>query len=118
MTAAPTLAAAAGQAYDNLALRSIANQTKNVLTIFCSQNLPVFPEEQPESHPVSNWLTVLSAIANQLPATNITLTQLTQAAQALYRLCWMADFLKNSGGITASQGNTLLASYNTVIGFP
>jgi hypothetical protein len=29
----------------------------------------------------------------------------------------MADFLQNSGGITVSQGNTLLASYNTIIGF-
>lgn len=118
MTFAPSLAAAAGQSYDDLALRSIANQVKNVLTVFCNQNLPLFPEAQLTAHPVSNWLTVLSAIANQLPAANITLTQLTQAAKALYGLCWMASFLQGSGGITASQGNTLLASYNTHIAFP
>jgi len=118
MTFATSLAAAAGQSYDNLALRSIANQVKNVLTVFCSQNLPLFPESQPDSHPVSNWLTVLSAIANQLPAVNITLTQLTQAAKALYGLCWMASFLQSTGGISISQGNTLLASYNTNIAFP
>jgi hypothetical protein len=117
MTAALTLAAAAGQAYDNLALRSIANQAKTRLAIFCSQNLPLFPESQIAAHPVSNWLTVLSAITDLLPTANITLTQLTSASQALYRLCWMADFLQNSGGITVSQGNTLLASYNTIIGF-
>jgi len=118
MTFAPSLAAAAGQSFDDLALRSVANQVKNVLTVFCSQNLPLFPESQPTAHPVSNWLTVLSAITDQLPAANITLTQLTESAQALYRLCWMASFLQGSGGISVAQGNTLLASYNTHIAFP
>jgi hypothetical protein len=118
MTFAATLAAAAGQSYDDLALRSIANQVKSRLTVFCSQNLSLFPESQPTAHPVSNWLTILSAIADQLPGANITLTQLTQAAKSLYGLCWMASFLQGSGGITVSQGNTLLASYNANIAFP
>lgn len=118
MTAAPTLAAAAGQAYDNLVTRSLANQVKSSLQEFCRESLPLFPEQQLTAHPVSNWLTIVAAIADQLPSTNVTLTQLNTAAQALYRLCWMADFLQNSGGISVPQGNTLLVIYNDIIGFP
>lgn len=118
MTASPTLAAAAGASYDNLNLRYIANQLKTQLTLFSSQNINLFPESQLSAHPVSNWLAIIAAIAQQLPNSNITLTQLTQSAEAVYRLCWVASFLQSVNQITTAQGNTLLASYNSLIAFP
>jgi hypothetical protein len=118
VTAAPTLAAAAGQAFDNLQVRYAQGTLKTTLTIFWGQNLSLFPEATPDSHPVSNWLTVLAALAALMPTGTPPLAQLTSAAEAVYRLCWMASYLQGTGGITNTQAATLLASYNTVIGFP
>jgi len=118
MTAAPTLEAAAGQAFDNLAARYAAGQLKTQVTIFCDTNNGLFAQATESSHPVSNWIAVLAVLATRLPTGTPPLADLTPVAQALYRLCWIAAFLRDSGGITGSQAATLLASYNTVIGFP
>lgn len=118
MAPAASLAAAAGQSADDLTLRNIAGQLKTQLGIFWGNNLPLFPESEPNSHPVSNWLVVLAAVQDQLSAGTVSLQQLQPSQQAMYRLLWMADFAQGSGLITASQGNTLLASYNANIAFP
>ena len=117
MTAATSLAQAAGQSFDNLSARYVSGQLKVRLTIFWSDNLPLFPESEPNSHPVSNWLVIIASLAEQMPTGTPPLTQLTAAAEAVYRLCWMADFLQSSGGISITQANALLGSYNAVIGF-
>lgn len=117
MATATTLAQAAGQAFDNLHIRWLANGLKSVLTAFWQQTLPTFPESEPNSHPVSNWLTLIAVIADDIPATNVPVDQLTIAAQRLYRLCWMGSVLQQSGGITNAQAAFLLASYNAIIGF-
>lgn len=115
MTAAPTLAAAAGQAFDNLTSHYIAGNLKITLDQFWGANLDSFPESEPNSHPVSNWLTVIAALADIMPTGQPPLVQLTQAAEAVYRLCWMASFLRGSGGISHDQADALLASYNAII---
>lgn len=115
MPAALTLEAAAGQAFDNLQIRWLANQLRTNLTLFWQQTLPTFPQGQAEAHPVSNWLTVLAALSSQLPATNVPIDQLTLAAEAVYRLCWMASFLQDSGGISSAQGTVILSAYNVLI---
>lgn len=117
MATATSLAQAAGQAFDNLHIRWLANQLKSVLTIFSQTALPTFPESAPDSNPVSNWLTLIAALAAPMPATNVPIDQLTLAAQFVYRLCWMASFLQSSGGITNTQATFLLATYNAIIGF-
>ncbi len=117
MSTALTLPGAAGQAFDNLNVRWLANQLKSALTLFWKNNLPSFPEQQVDAHPVSNWLTIIAALADQMPATNVPLEQLTAAAEFVYRLCWMADALQTSGGITALQATNLRLSYNAIIGF-
>lgn len=117
MATATSLAQAAGQAFDNLHIRWLANQLKSVLAAFSQATLPTFPESAPNSNPVSNWLTLVGALAQPMPATNVPIDQLTDAAEFVYRLCWMASFLQTSGGITNAQANFLLASYNAIIGF-
>lgn len=118
MPFATTLAGAAGQSSDDLTVRNIAGQLKTQLGIFWGNSLPLFPESDPNSHPVSNWLVVLAAVQDQLSAGTVSLQQLQPAQQAIYRLLWMADFAQSAGLITASQGNTLLATYNANIAFP
>ncbi len=118
MAPAASLAAAAGQSSDDLAARNIAGQLKQQLGIFWSANIGLFPESEPNSHPVSNWFIVLAAVQDQLTAGTQPLQSLSPAENAVYRLLWMASFLFGAGLITATQANTLLASYNTVIAFP
>lgn len=117
MTAAPSLAAAAGDAFDNLQLRFVAGTIKSQLTVFWQQVLPTFPEADPGSRPVADWLTVLASLTDQMETGTPPLIQLTGAAEVMYRLCWMASFLQTSGGITNAQGAFLLASYNALIAF-
>lgn len=116
MTAAPTLTAAAGRAFDDLQSRYVANQLKVTLDLFWRDIIETFPESEPASHPVSNWITVIAALAMAMPPPPLTpLTQLTSAAEAVYRLCWMTNFLRTTGAITATQGNLVLAAYNAII---
>jgi hypothetical protein len=117
MATATSLAQAAGQAYDNLHIRWLANGLQSTLTIFWQTTIDTFPEAAPNSNPVSNWLTLIAALAAPMPATNVPIDQLTQAAEFVYRLCWMASFLQSSGGITNTQAAFLLATYNVIIGF-
>jgi hypothetical protein len=117
MATATTLSQAAGQAFDNLHIRWLANGLQSVLAAFSATTLPSFPESQPNANPVSNWLTLIAALAQLIPATNAPIQDLTQAAEYVYRLCWVANFLQSTGDITNTQATFLLASYNTIIGF-
>jgi hypothetical protein len=117
MATALTLAQAAGQAYDNLHVRWLANQLKQTLTVFWETTLPIFLESEPDSHPVSNWLTLIAGLAAPMPTTHVPLVQLSRAADFVFRLCWMANFLQSTGGISNAQATFLLQSYNVIIGF-
>lgn len=119
MAHATSLAQAAGQAFDNLNIHFQASQLKGVLTLFWRATIDIFPEADVNSHPVSNWITVIAALADQMPPTNIPIEQLTEAAEFVYRLCWMASLLQSSVPplITNAQAAALLGFYNTVIGF-
>lgn len=117
MATALSLAQAAGQAFDNLHVAWLSNNLQPVLTAFWQATNDTFPESAPNSNPVSNWLTLIAALADQMSVTFVPIIQLTQAAEYVYRLCWMASFLQSSGGITNTQATFLLSSYNAIIGF-
>jgi hypothetical protein len=118
MTLAVTLAQAAGLTADNANVHWITNQLKNTLTNFWANSLPVFGESEPNSHPVSNWLTIIAALADQMDATSVPLNQMWSAVRAVYGVCWMGQFLLTDGQITPSQGADLLAAYNATFGAP
>jgi len=117
MAVAITLAQAAGQAFDNLNVRFLSNAMKSALTLFWKNTINIFPDSDVNSHPVSNWLTVIAALADQMPSANVPLEQLTSASEAVYRLCWMASFLQSVALITNAQAASLLSFYNAIIGF-
>lgn len=119
MATATTLDQAAGQAFDNLHVQWLANQLGGPtgrIALFCQGALPLFPASLPGGSPVSNWLTVFYSLGVQLPASNVPIIQLTESAQILYRLCWMA-FSLIGNGISTGQAAQLLATYNSIIGF-
>jgi hypothetical protein len=119
MATATTLDQAAGQAFDNLHIQWLANQlggNSGRIALFCQNSLPIFPASLPGGAPVGNWLTVFYALGVTLPVTNVPIDRLTDAAQILYRLCWMA-FSLIGNGITTSQAAQLLAQYNAILGF-
>jgi hypothetical protein len=117
MAIALTLAQAAGQAFDNLQVHWLANNLQTVLDQFWRQTIDTFPDGQPNGRPVANWLTIVAALADQMPALDVPLEQLTLAAEYVYRLCWMADFLQGNNNISTGQATFLLARYNAIIGF-
>lgn len=114
MALALTLPQAAGQAFDNLSAWFISNQLAEKIVAFCEQTIVLYPQSNTNLNPVSNWITVLWALGDQTPDTNVPLTTLTDAAEILYRLCWMAYTLRTTQGSADGQ---LLIIYNGTIGF-
>lgn len=117
MPLAVTLPQAAGQAYDNLVIHWDNQQLKLKITQFCASSNTIFDQQSEQSHPVSNWVAVLSALGENLPVSDVPIDQLTESAEIVYRLCWMASTLIGNG-ITTGQATSLLTAYNAFIGVP
>lgn len=115
--AALTLAEAAGAAFDNLQIRWNNNGLKSALTQFFNNGNPLFPDSEPDSQALGDWFIPLGSLATNMAATNVPILELTQAAQIVYRLCWLAQVFKDNGSISSTQATTLLAYYNLFIGF-
>jgi hypothetical protein len=116
MPPAVDLSAAAAEASNRLQVLWIANTLKPALITFWKATIATFPEEDINSHPVSNWLAVIATIADQMPGANVSYEQLVAAVNAVYRLCWMTSYLQSVALITAAQGstgpNSILVQYN------
>lgn len=115
--AASTLAEAAGAAFDNLQIRWRTNGMKNALTQFFNNGNPLFPDSEPSNQPLGNWFIYLGSLATTMAATNVPILELTQAAEIVYRLCWLAQASLTNGLISPTQATALLAYYNVFIGF-
>jgi len=116
MATAATLEQAAGQAYANLSTKWASNLLKSRLTQFWQASIgptaDVFPEQNANSRPVANWMTVIAAISSLLPATDVPIEQLSESATAVYKVCWLAFVLNGQGLVTNAQATALLAAYN------
>lgn len=112
MATAANLEQAAGQAYENLAAKWLVNNLKAALTSFWTTALPTFLDQDVTGRPIANWLTVIAALAQTTPATNVEIANLTEAATDVYKVCWLAFTLAASGQITSAQATALLAAYN------
>lgn len=111
--AAASLPIAATEAFDNLRTLWLADTLKAKLIAFCQAILPVFPQSEVNSHPVSNWATLIYALATEMPATNVPYEGLATAADQVYRICWMANQLGNVQSlITPTQTTFVLTTYN------
>ena len=64
MTVAATLPEAATIAAENLYTLWLADTLKAKTTAFYVALLPTFPEADKSSHPVSNWLVLIAALAS------------------------------------------------------
>ncbi len=103
MPPAADLTAAAGQAYNRLYAFWTANTLKTKLTAFAATAIANFPQQQQGGHPVSNWLALVEALADQMLAgpSQVTYDQFNLAANYVYRLCWVANYLVTITQITA-----------------
>lgn len=113
MPPAANLQAAAEQSYSRLLTLLAGGTMKAKLTSFCQTTLALFPQQEDNSHPASNWVTVLYSTTNLLPAEpSITFGDLNICAGMLYRLCWMVNQLDIQSLITSTQATATLTAYN------
>lgn len=119
MPPAANLPTAAALAWGNLYAKWQGNDLKSALTSFWQGCIDTFPEQLDNSHPVSNWLTLIAALAESIPATGVSYERLVEAVSSVYRVCWMTQQLLNQGLITADQAttgaNSILVQYNAQI---
>lgn len=112
MATAANLTQAADQADQNLYPFWLANTIETRLADFATTCLALFPESDVKSHPTSNWLILISHLANQMPGTNASLAQFETAVQYVFRCCLMTQELLNQALISAPNAAAVLASYN------
>ena len=116
MTAAANLPEAAALAWQNLYLKWQGNDLKSSLTSFWQGCIDTFPEQLDGSHPVSNWLTLIAALASEMPATAVNYQFLVTSVDSVYRACWITSQLQGQGLISAAQATTgpasILVQYN------
>jgi hypothetical protein len=112
MAAATDLPNAAVTAADNLHTLWLAGTLKAKLIVFWVALLPLFPQSEQNNHPVSNWLTLIAALADQMPNSNVTYSDLDTAINYVYRLCWLANQLDTQALITTAQATAILTEYN------
>lgn len=120
MAAHVNLPTAAAASYGDLNTLWLAGTLKAALTSFWQGILITFgdqfPEQQANSHPVSNWLAVIASLAQNMPNANVPYNDFIAAVQDVYRLCWMTQQLLNQNLITAAQATTgagsVLVQYN------
>jgi hypothetical protein len=80
---------------------------------FCNALLPTFDQQQVNSHPVSNWLVLILALATSMPASDVPYDNLIGAADQMYRICWITQQLGNVQTlITSAQATAVLTQYN------
>ena len=116
MTIALNLTNAAGLAFDNLQVKWLSNHLKDSLQNFWIPLLPLFPDINDAQRPVSNWLIIIATFSDLISQTSVPISDLTLAAEYVYRMCWMTDVLRASGAITSAQATAVLGAYNGNIG--
>jgi hypothetical protein len=117
MSLAVNLPEAAGLALNFLEGQASFNTMRSALLGFFQGTINGFPQATLSNNPISNWFTVMASFATQLPNASFTNTQIQAAAEIVYRLCWMGEYLRLSGGITTVQANLLLDQYNANLSF-
>lgn len=112
MAAAANLFQAGQQAWENLAPLSVAGTVRAKLLAFIAAIDDVFEEQQPNDHPMLNWIAVLSAYVANMSSTASDWPALRPAVELLYRLCFMGEQSNVQNLITNTQYTAVLAAYN------
>src|SRR5690349_4773594 len=104
MAAEPDLETAGYQAWDNLQPWWVNGTLKTKLAAFASSLYATFPEQGQGNHPVVNWLVQISALAATMNgAAFADAGALREAAQFVFRLCFMTSQLQIQTLITGAQ---------------
>lgn len=122
MATAATLQIAAQQAYDNLTIWWLNNQLKTKCSTFSAALLALFPDDNANARPVANWGTILAALAANMTiastfppmSTHYPEVDLSEAAQIVYKTCWICSYLSTSPqtAVSGAQATAVLAAYN------
>lgn len=112
MATATDLAQAGKQAWVNLSPLSIAGTLRTKLLAFIAAINTTFDQGSPGNHPMLNWIAVLSAFTETMPATAGDWSALRQACDLVYRLCFMGEQSNTQAIISAAQYNAVLTAYN------
>lgn len=115
--AAVDLVSAAVTAYSNVLARWSAGTIKANLLSFAQEVALAFNEGEPNNRPPLNWCAVLevaSVSMNSTPAL-IEATDISQAAQFVFNLCWQVEGLFQENLISNAQYTATLAAYNASI---
>lgn len=118
---APNLQAAAGQAFERMDFFWKLDLLKTKLAIFWKaliQTTDVFPEQDATGHPVANWIIIIAAQQSVMPTSEVPIEQLSASVEAMYKCCWITNYLASIGQISGAQSAAVLAAYNTAFFIP
>lgn len=118
MTMAVSLPDAAVLTADNLYTLWVANTLKAKSGLFWSTLQATFPEQEIKSHPCSNWITLIAALSDSMPAASVSIASLNTLVSYVYSLCFLASQLSTQvpAQISAGQATAVLTAYNAQFG--
>lgn len=80
--------------------------------------MAVFPQQNEGSHPVSNWMAIITALTEGMPATNVPIGQLTDSILDVFKMLWITYALnaQSTDLVSNAQAAAVLAAFNTAYG--
>ena len=102
--------------YPQLTLQWIANTLKANVQSFSNAVSPLFEDAVVNDRPIGNWLVLIDALVSQIPAVDVPETQFNQLVEYVGRMCLACFVAFNSGLVSATQNNAMLAAWNTIFG--
>jgi len=119
MATAANLNQAAGQAATNLNVLWFAGTLGAKLALFAADCAATFVESNPNDHAMGDWLAVIAALANGIPAglfavgiPNASFQQAAAASRYISGMCFLGAQLNTQSLITNAQAAAVLAAYN------
>lgn len=116
MTMAVDLQQAGFLSYPQMTLQWVADTLDTTVPAFSTAVNGTFEDAVPNDRPIGNWLILIDALADQLPATDVPETMFNQIVEYVGRMCLAGFVALNSGLISVAQANALLAAWNATFG--
>jgi hypothetical protein len=114
MAFAANLSNAGFLSYPQLALAYQGGTLAAKVAAFATAVNPIFRDDRPNDRPIGNWLVFIDSVVPFLPPTDVA--GLNQVVEYVGRMCLAGFVAINSGLISPTQANDLLAAWNAAFG--
>jgi hypothetical protein len=80
--------------------------------------MATFTEQNSNTHPVTNWMAIITALTTNMPAANVPLPQLEESILDVFRMVWIVIALnaQSTTLVSNAQVAAVLAAFDAAYG--